>query len=343
MCSRLCHLSMCLTISTDSVLWPLLHRMPEKVGSDGNWAKAYKEVNEIFADNIVPYVEDNDIIWVHDYHLLLLPGILRERLKKKTNLKIGFFLHTPFPTEDYFTILPFREEICKSLLLCDVVGFHTNQYAKDFLDSARIVLPGVSRSPRDLHWDGRRVLVHGFPLGIEADDWRASLKTEAAQQELASITEQFKGQKILLGVDRLDYIKGIPQKLRAYDRLLIEHPEWLGKVVLVQLAIPTRADVGTYQKLREDVESLVGRINGKHGMSGRAKINLPHSVLTAGHSNLQTYTYTLSVSVYPARALGRTLCCSRCSSDLLHKGWLEPRELRVHGMPGEEERCAHDV
>ena len=224
---------------------------------------------------------------------------MRERLKKKKNLKIGFFLHTPFPTEDYFTILPFREQICRSLLLCDVIGFHTNQYAKDFLDSARIVLSGVSRSPRDLHWDGRRVTVHGFPLGIEADEWKEKLKTEAAKQELASILEQFKGQKILLGVDRLDYIKGIPEKLRAFDRFLNEHPEWLGKVVLIQLAIPTRADVGTYQKLREEVERLVGRINGKHGML--------HSLVTCSGpgypnsrycSNVQTHTYPLSLPIY---------------------------------------------
>lgn len=124
----------------DSVLWPLLHRLPEKVRAEDNWSTAYQEVNEIFADNILPMVEDEDLIWVHDYHLLLLPGILRERLSKKKNVKIGFFLHTPFPTDDFFTILPLREEICRSLLFCDVVGFHTQEYAQDFLDSASIVL-----------------------------------------------------------------------------------------------------------------------------------------------------------------------------------------------------------
>lgn len=131
---------MVLTGMTDSVLWPLLHRMPEKVRAEESWPMAYREVNEIFADNIVPMVEDDDLIWVHDYHLLLLPGILRERLAKKKNVKIGSFLHTPFPTDDFFTILPLREEICRSFLLCDVVGFHTQEYAQDFLDSASIVL-----------------------------------------------------------------------------------------------------------------------------------------------------------------------------------------------------------
>ncbi|KIW74671.1 alpha,alpha-trehalose-phosphate synthase (UDP-forming) [Fonsecaea pedrosoi CBS 271.37] len=261
---------------SNSILWPLLHRMPDRAGSDERWSKAYQEVNEIFADNIVPYVEDNDIIWVHDYHLLLLPGILRERLSKKKNLKIGFFLHTPFPTEDYFTILPFREQICKSLLLCDVVGFHTNQYAKDFLESARIVLEGVARSPSDLHWNGRKVIVHGFPLGIEADEWKQKLQTDAVKQEAANLRAEFDEQIIILGVDRLDYIKGIPQKLRAFDRFLTDHPEWVGKVVMVQLAIPSREDVDTYRKLREEVESLVGCINGKHATFKHTPIHYLH-------------------------------------------------------------------
>ncbi|OAP58891.1 alpha,alpha-trehalose-phosphate synthase (UDP-forming) [Fonsecaea erecta] len=257
---------------SNSILWPLLHGMPEKAGSDERWSQAYQEVNEVFADNILPYVEDNDIIWVHDYHLLLLPGILRERLQKKKNLKIGFFLHTPFPTEDYFTILPFREEICRSLLLCDVVGFHTNEYAKGFLESARIVLEGVSKSPSDLHWKGRKVIVHGFPLGIEADEWKQNLEADAVKQAVAELRDKFGEQKIILGVDRLDYIKGIPQKLRAFDRFLTDHPEWVGKAVMVQLAIPTRGEVDTYRKLREEVEQLVGRINGKHATFGHTPI-----------------------------------------------------------------------
>lgn len=114
--------------------------MPGKASSEESWSIAYQEVNEIFADNLLPYVEDEDLIWIHDYRLLLLPGILRQRLTKKKRLRIGFFLHTPFPSEDFFSILPFREAICQSLLSCDVVGFHTNGYAKDFVESACTVL-----------------------------------------------------------------------------------------------------------------------------------------------------------------------------------------------------------
>ncbi|KAJ9617989.1 hypothetical protein H2204_013219 [Knufia peltigerae] len=204
---------------SNSVLWPLLHRMPEKVRAEESWPMAYREVNEIFADNIVPMVEDDDLIWVHDYHLLLLPGILRERLAKKKNVKIVL----------------------------------------------QIVLDGVSRSPSDLHWGGRKVIVHGFSIGIEPEDFRQRTESECVKRELANLKDSFKGQKIILVVDRLDYIKGIPQKLMAFDRFLAEPPDWVDKVCLIQLAIPTRAEVDTYKKLREEVEALVGHVNGKHG------------------------------------------------------------------------------
>lgn len=124
---------------------------------------------------------------------------------------------------------------------------------------------GVSVSPNDLHYEGRKVIVHGFPIGIEPNELKDKLAAEETQTELAKLENSFEGQKVIIGVDRLDYIKGIPQKLKAFDRFLIENPDWLGKVTLIQLAIPTRSDVGAYQKLREEVERLVGHINGKHG------------------------------------------------------------------------------
>lgn len=122
-------------------------------------------------------------------------------------------------------------------------------------------------SPNDLHYEGRKVIVHGFPIGIEPDEFKDRLAAEETQNELARLQKDFEGQKVIVGVDRLDYIKGIPQKLKAFDRFLSENPDWLGKVTLIQLAIPTRSDVTTYQKLREEVERLIGHINGKHGQS----------------------------------------------------------------------------
>lgn len=249
---------------SNAVLWPLLHRMPEKAQTDTSWSEAYQEVNEIFADNLIPQLEDGDMVWIHDYHLLLLAGALRKRLRGK-KVRLGFFLHTPFPSEDYFSILPFREAICDGLLSCDVVGFHIREYVEDFLDSAQKVLPGVERSPSDLHYGGRKLVVHEFPIGIEASEFHQKLASDNAQEKLRRLETDFRDKKVLLGVDRLDYIKGIPQKILAFDKFLTDSPQWLGKVVLIQLAIPTRADVDEYRKQRLEVERLVGFVNGKHG------------------------------------------------------------------------------
>jgi trehalose 6-phosphate synthase len=248
---------------SNSVLWPLLHRLPEKADSKGDWPEAYREVNEIFADNLLPHLEDGDKVWIHDYHLLLLPSALRCRLRSKS-IKIGFFLHTPFPSEDYFSILPFREAICEGLFNCDVVGFHTRDYVDDFLDSAEKVLPEVRRSPSDLHYRDRKIIVHHFPIGIDPERFKSSLATPAVRHELASMSRTYAGKTVILGVDRLDYTKGIPQKLFAFEKMLADNPQYLGKVVLIQLAVPTRPGVTEYAKLQKQVESLVGRVNGRH-------------------------------------------------------------------------------
>ena len=128
-------------MTVDSVLWPLLHNMAFRAQFDGSWTEAYREVNETFAEHILPLTEGGDLIWIHDYHLLLLPGILRDRLKAKKGVRIGFFLHTPFPTEDTFSVLPFREAICHGLLSSDLVDLHVREYVETFLDAAEKVLP----------------------------------------------------------------------------------------------------------------------------------------------------------------------------------------------------------
>ncbi|KPI36452.1 Alpha,alpha-trehalose-phosphate synthase [UDP-forming] 1 [Cyphellophora attinorum] len=247
----------------NSTLWPLLHRLPEKASSKSEWSDAYKEVNETFADVLLPHLEDGDTVWIHDYHLLLLPTALRERLRNK-KVRLGFFLHTPFPSEDYYSILPFREAICNGLFNCDVIGFHVPEYVASFLDSAEKALPDVERSPHDLHYQGRKIIVHHFPIGIDPTQFHRALQQKDSEEEFQHLLNTFKGKKLLVSVDRLDYIKGIPQKLTAFDHFLTEHPEYAGKVALVQLAIPSREGVPEYNQLRDEVERLVGRVNGRH-------------------------------------------------------------------------------
>ncbi|ETN36528.1 alpha,alpha-trehalose-phosphate synthase (UDP-forming) [Cyphellophora europaea CBS 101466] len=267
---------------SNSILWPLLHRMPDKADSHPEWSDAYKEVNEIFAENLIPQLEDGDKVWIHDYHLLLLPSAIRRRLRNK-KIKIGFFLHTPFPSEDFFSILPFREAICEGVFNSDVVGFHTRGYVEDFLDSAEKVLPGVRRSPHDLHYRDRTVIVHQFPIGIDPSRFRKALSTPEVQSELTSLTKTYADKTVLLGIDRLDYTKGVPQKLLAFDNFLKDNPSYVGKVVMIQVAVPTRPGVTEYVKLQHQVEQLVGRVNGNHSTASYTPVVYLHRSIPFEH------------------------------------------------------------
>lgn len=226
---------------------------------------AYQEVNRLFAQTVIKDVQDGDLIWVHDYHLMLLPQMLREEIgNTKKNVKIGFFLHTPFPSSEIYRILPVREHLLTGLLDCDLIGFHTYDYARHFLSSCSRIL-GTPTTPNGVDWNGRFVTVGAFPIGIDPDKFVEGLKRPKVQERIAALKRKFEGVKLIVGVDRLDYIKGVPQKLHALEVFLTEHPEWIGKIVLVQVAVPSRQDVEEYQNLRAVVNELVGRINGKFG------------------------------------------------------------------------------
>ncbi|RQM07602.1 hypothetical protein DH86_00002067 [Scytalidium sp. 3C] len=228
------------------------------------WA-AYKEVNRLFARTIAKDVEDGDLIWVHDYHLMLLPEMLREEIgSSKKNVKIGFFLHTPFPSSEIYRILPVREALLLGVLHCDLIGFHTYDYARHFLSSCSRILD-VPTTPNGVEFKGKYVNIAAFPIGIDPEKFVDALETQKVKDRIAVLEQKFAGVKLIVGVDRLDYIKGVPQKLHALEIFLSEHPEWVGKVVLVQVAVPSREDVEEYQNLRAVVNELVGRINGRFG------------------------------------------------------------------------------
>ncbi|KJZ71406.1 Alpha,alpha-trehalose-phosphate synthase [UDP-forming] 1 [Hirsutella minnesotensis 3608] len=249
---------------SNSILWPLFHYHPGEITFDESAWAAYQEVNRLFAKAVIKDVQDGDLIWVHDYHLMLLPQMLREEIGDKKNVKVGFFLHTPFPSSEIYRILPVREQLLTGLLDCDLVGFHTYDYARHFLSSCSRIL-GTSTAPNGVDWNGRFVTVGAFPIGIDPDKFVEGLKKPMVQERIAALSRKFEGVKLIVGVDRLDYIKGVPQKLHALEVFLTEHPEWIGKIVLVQVAVPSRQDVEEYQNLRAVVNELVGRINGKFG------------------------------------------------------------------------------
>ncbi len=218
----------------------------------------------IFAQVVAKDIRDGDLIWVHDYHLMLLPEMLRNLLQDKKDIKIGFFLHTPFPSSEIYRILPVREELLRGLLHCDLIGFHTYDYARHFLSSCSRILE-TNTTPNGTEFQGRFVTVGAFPIGIDPEKFTEGLKKPQVQERIAALKRKFEGVKLIVGVDRLDYIKGVPQKLHALEVFLSEHPEWRGRIVLVQVAVPSRGDVEEYQNLRAVVNELVGRINGRFG------------------------------------------------------------------------------
>ncbi|KAG0246702.1 glycosyltransferase family 20-domain-containing protein [Mortierella sp. GBAus27b] len=256
---------------SNSILWPLFHYHPGEISfNEDDWG-AYQQANSLFAKAITEIVRDGDLVWVQDYHLMLLPKLLREGVVAQRgengpvkNIKIGFFLHTPFPSSEVYRILPVRKEILLGVLNSDLIGFHTYDYARHFLSSCTRIL-GLSTMPNGVDFEGRYAHVGTFPIGIDPDKFAEGLKEPTVIDRIQTLREKFKGVKLIVGVDRLDYIKGVPQKLHALEVFLSEHPEWIGKVVLVQVAVPSRQDVEEYQSLRAVVNELVGRINGQYG------------------------------------------------------------------------------
>ncbi|BEJ16979.1 hypothetical protein CspHIS471_0603800 [Cutaneotrichosporon sp. HIS471] len=333
---------------SNSILWPLFHYHPGEMNFDASYWLAYREANIRFADVVATFVRTGDVVWVQDYHLMLLPMLLRSMITGESNqgemtrlemdrvkegvdeavvndinikmpppnrgnggsadeavemledvegalhfkssssrhtssltsmtpyqkseiqarrrgkggVRIGFFLHTPFPSSEIYRTLPVRREILLGVLQCDLIGFHTYDYARHFLSACTRIL-GLETQPNGIEFEGRWVQVGTFPIGIDPWQFVEGVKLAVVQERLDRLEKRFEDCKVIIGVDRLDYIKGIPQKLHAFEVFLTQHPEWIEKVILIQLAIPSRQDVEEYMNLRSCVNELVGRINGQ--------------------------------------------------------------------------------
>jgi trehalose 6-phosphate synthase/phosphatase len=239
---------------SNRALWPLFHSFPERTLFDRRDWGTYDRVNARFAEAAVEERGEADLIWFHDYQLMTAPYHLRQ---VAPGSRIAFFLHIPFPPFDIFRILPWSREILRGLLACDLVGFHVDSYARNFLDCAERLLGARVDAPRGLveHGDGV-VRVGAFPLGIDFDRFDSRARQ-------APVEEKRDGEKVVLGVDRLDYTKGIPERIRSIERLLEVYPEHREKVVLLQLAVPSRFQVAEYQELKREIDELVGRVNGR--------------------------------------------------------------------------------
>ncbi|WP_422860280.1 bifunctional alpha,alpha-trehalose-phosphate synthase (UDP-forming)/trehalose-phosphatase [Flagellimonas sp. S174] len=253
---------------SNRTIWPLFHYFLEYSEFELDFWNTYKDVNQKFADAILEQAGDEDIIWVHDYQLMLVPQMVKE---KRPNTSIGFFLHIPFPSYEIFRTLPWREEVLNGLLGSDLIGFHTYDYERHFLSSVRRLL-GLDVSFNDIYLDNRVIKVDSFPMGIDYKKFRdAAMAHEARkennksdlQQKLDSHKASAPDTKLILSIDRLDYSKGIAKRLNAFEYFLNKYPEYKEKVRLIILAVPSRSNVPQYQLLKREIDELVGRINGE--------------------------------------------------------------------------------
>eukprot|EP01087_Luapelamoeba_hula_P002271 TRINITY_DN1196_c0_g1_i2.p1 TRINITY_DN1196_c0_g1~~TRINITY_DN1196_c0_g1_i2.p1 ORF type:complete len:815 (+),score=144.02 TRINITY_DN1196_c0_g1_i2:169-2613(+) len=260
---------------SNGILWPLFHYM-ENFRYEENLYKSYKHANQVFADTVAKVYKEGKYIWVHDYHLMLMPAMIRQRIP---NARMGFFLHIPFPSSELFKLLPVRAEILEGMLNCDLVGFHTFDYGRHFLQSCTRILGAETSSKSVVFMEDRAVPVGVFPVGIDPINFLEGLETKEIQERIKELETRYEGKKVIIGVDRLDYIKGIPQKLQALDLFFQKYPEWREKVVLIQVAVPSREAVDEYQKLKREVDELVTEINSKYGTLDYLPIRyLYHSV-----------------------------------------------------------------
>jgi trehalose 6-phosphate synthase/phosphatase len=244
-------------------LWPLFHYFTTLAQFEEEHWKEYQRVNRAFADALAEVLQPDDILWIHDYHLLLLPRLMRERFP---HLAIGFFLHIPFPSYEVFRLLPrpWRAEIIDGLLGSSLIGFHTHDYTRDFLTSV-LRTAGFEHHLGELALGDRAVKVDTFPMGIDFAHFAEMAATAETESRVAELRQNFQGRKVIFSVDRLDYTKGILNRLHGYDLFLKRHPEWHGKVVMIVSVAPSRIGVNSYQAMKQEMEETVGRIVGAYG------------------------------------------------------------------------------
>lgn len=259
-------------------IWPLFHYFPTYTSYPDEYWREYVAVNRAFRDAVVEVARPDDVIWVHDYHLMLLPLLIREQMPAA---RIGFFLHIPFPSYEVFRLLPsaWRADILRGLLGADVVGFHTEDYTRYFSQCVERILGYEPDGQGLILVDGRVVRAGTFPMGVDLRRY----ETAAGSPELRAETEEMRSTlapcKVVLSIDRLDYSKGIFNRLRAYEAFLEKGPEWREKVVLVLVVVPSRVGVEEYQSTKRNVDELVGKINGAYATMSWTPIRYRYTFL----------------------------------------------------------------
>ena len=271
----------------NSTLWPMFHSFTNLATFEDKHFDQYVKVNKKFAEVLSEITEEGDIVWVHDYHLMLLPYYLREKF---SNIKVGFFLHIPFPTYEIYKLIPerFGKPILEGLLNADLIGFHTFMYQKNFIKTVKMFLP-VEEHIGSISYKERVVKTNAFPIGIDFDKYNKAKEMPKVEENIDKFKEITLNKKVVLSIDRLDYAKGITNRLKAIERFLEKFPEFKEKVVFMVIIVPSRIGVKSYEETKDFIDSLVGKINGKFSTMGWSPIhylftNLPFEELSALYS-----------------------------------------------------------
>lgn len=246
---------------SNETLWPNFHYFNQYAVYEPKLWEAYKRVNRKFADEVIKKADPGDTLWIHDYQLMLVPDMIR---RQYPDVSIGFFLHIPFPSYEIFRLIPWRKEILHGVLGSDLIGFHTYDDMRHFLSSvSRLV--GLSNSQGQVVVGNRSVMVDSFPMGIDYDKYAEAAASPEALEREVHYRISLGDQKLILSIDRLDYSKGISQRLQAFDIFFERYPQYRNKISLILVVVPSRDQVEQYRELKEEIEGLVGRINGKYG------------------------------------------------------------------------------
>lgn len=246
---------------SNDTLWPLFHYFPSFANFEKTQWEAYQKVNQKFADAVLEIANPDDIIWVQDYQLMLVPQMVRAAMP---DLSIGFFQHIPFPSYEVFRLIPWRDALIKGVMGADLIGFHTYDDVRHFM-SATTRISNTQANANEIIWDDRNIIVDAFPMGIDYDKYRESVFKSQTRRNEQKLYQLMGEKKLMISIDRLDYSKGIPQRLKAFELFLKKYPQFKEQVIFIQLVVPSRDTVQQYASLKEEVNRLVSDINASYG------------------------------------------------------------------------------
>lgn len=244
---------------SNEVMWPISHTFISKANYDKDYWKYYQKVNKKYAENIKEELKEDDLVWIHDYHLALVPGLLAD-----TEAKTSLFWHIPWPAWEAFRTIPWREEIIKGMLAADFLAFHTDLFVYNFLNCAKKIGAEVDFSEREVKYQGSQTKVESVPLGIDYQKFNQLAQDDDYLQKAKEVKDNYKTEKLVFAVDRLDYTKGIEERLEGINRFFEKYPEYKSKVTFVQRVAPSRTGIAEYQEMKERIEKKVAQINGKY-------------------------------------------------------------------------------